>query len=269
MMISSISTRICSTLATQDRRPRLGRIASVTASLCLLAGLSAAQSFNIDIQKGSTLGTPNDFYGAAANQPGKWVIFAKKTNVPKALKDITNSWTGAKLTVAPSTGQPTYRQALTTPSGPDGALLNDFIYMGSQKLDWTFTGLREGVYDVYFYCYAGSACGAVNMIVNGGPAQTSTPSFWTGHVEGVSYLKSRVRIDPNNPNMNTINVFTEAPGQCGRASGFQLIHYPAVEVMPEVSKPDHAAAETVSELSRQLAPNAPLMSPLAGFAEDC
>jgi hypothetical protein len=130
------------------------RVPLAIAFLAATAGIGFGQSFNLDIGP-TTFGLPSPTYGAASGQTGTWFnVDTPTAQFGAALSDINGAATGVTLTAVPAAGfgvaDFTFDNANTT--GDDQALMDDFC--DSSTSTWTFTGLANGVYDVYVYAWA-------------------------------------------------------------------------------------------------------------------
>lgn len=208
----------------QQTRPlrSLSRSALCGLVLCASALCGSAQNFNIDIQRGSSFGTPQNSYGGAAGQPGEWMIFAKLENQSKLLKKINGQWSPATIEWAALSGAGTYDEApLGGPTGGDQFIHSDYLRgSGSTKLEWSLNNLQPGIYEVFVYTWGGA--GDVDISVDAAPAQTLPGgTFWQGQIEGVTYSRHQTYVDPATPSMK-IRAFGAGGGGNFHVCGMQL-----------------------------------------------
>lgn len=120
-----------------------------------VAATSGAQSFNVDLdiffgnsQVGN--GAPSSGFGGAANDPGYWNRFdAGGYSDPKNLFGLDGSLTSVQLLATGGLGSSGgYNNSSNT--GDYALLMNDFVRVNSE-IDFHFTGLVPGQYDVYTY----------------------------------------------------------------------------------------------------------------------
>lgn len=149
--------------------PRLSR-ASVAFLGMALCGVSLlrAQPLNIDLS--STVGTPSDVFGAAANQPGRWNTVGL----------------GATSNLLAPSGAPTSVDITVTADFDDGkspgcggdldALIADNIFSDGSTSTWSvfLSGLADREYSVYLYGPTNPAVATGDMIVNGTPVPSIT-----------------------------------------------------------------------------------------------
>jgi hypothetical protein len=176
------------------------------AALLALASAARAQNMNIDIGL-SGFSTPSNAYGAAASQPGLWnEIDGSQPGVSFPLVNLSGAATSASVSytsVGNSVGNFTFDNPNT--SGDDQALLDDLRDIGNggtappSESVFTFTGLANGSYTVYAYCFApDNRVGySTGVTVTGGTkgAQVCGNAQWTGqHVLGGTYVTDTVNV---------------------------------------------------------------------------
>ena len=193
----------------------------------LLIGVAFAsnangQAFNVDVGPNLVLWpAPGASYGAAAAQPGTW----NEIKNPFA-GDVLLTVGGAVSTVSLASNVTSSFSYPFGSFGPD----DDAFTSDGQAIStfgpaavWTFSGLADGQYDLYTYCWDPEGTGARTDVTLGGlPASTQTVGgTWAGspHVLGVTYA------------LHTVDVFggsfsVEAQGNgsdSGTVLGFQLV----------------------------------------------
>lgn len=140
----------------------LVRTAFLLVLVSLLATAASAQDFNVDF--GGAFGSPASTFGGAAEQPGFWNdLDAIRTF---DLLDLGGGATAASLMVAANTAQ----GEGTSGSDSDAAkLLDDHFHDCVDPDEWSlaFSGLQDGLYDVYLYAPSNSAVGTGDMVVGG------------------------------------------------------------------------------------------------------
>lgn len=111
----------------------------------------AVSAQQINIEFGSTFGTPSDSFGAGSGQAGVWnTLLGASWQTP--LVDINGNETNAEFTDAFGTFEFAYDNPETT--GDDESLIDDFLDLGFQDSApryFTVTGLNPGTYTVYSY----------------------------------------------------------------------------------------------------------------------
>ena len=139
-----------------------------TALLLLALTPSAyGQAFNIDIDAVPTwpgAGPPQSTYGAAADQPGEWMVLngnmiEGNTNYQSPqLADIHGVTTPVVMELAPVSGTGTFYwlDNLTSngTSGNDDLLMDDIIYIFGGDYTVTFRNLLPGSYEIFTYAMA-------------------------------------------------------------------------------------------------------------------
>jgi len=177
-------------------------------------GRGVRQGINTDI--GSWNGAPSTSYSAASGQAGVWNHFTGSS--PTAMLSLSGAATGVTLSANTSSGFAFgFNNALT--SGDDELLL-DGGHDGAAT--YTFSGIGDGVYDVYTYAWApDSAALQTSVSVTGStdPPQ-NVGGNWTGsHVQGVTYAKHRVSVVGGN---SIVIVCTTFSGPATE-NGFQIV----------------------------------------------
>lgn len=117
------------------------------ASLTLLAPAVRAQSIYVDFAGGAT--TPSSSYGAAAGTPGHWNAMWNSST--QAMLDVFGQPTSVVMTAGPVCDNSS--EDFPNTSGDDEALLDDWAYADCYEggLQFEFTGLRAGRYQLYVY----------------------------------------------------------------------------------------------------------------------
>ncbi len=199
---------------------RTTRYAAAAVVIAVAPG-TLAQNFNIDFE--ILTGTPTSTYGAAGAQPGVWtnpVIAGVVTPIP--LNDTTGAATGVTLQCAGPVFSFTTNNALTT--GDDEALMDDLLDLSNLfgvPINFVFTGLQAGTYDVYAYAWAPDD--PINFItainVNGQPDENVGGAIWPGsHVEGVTYATQSTTIAAG----QTLTVAATPIAGFGSLNGIQI-----------------------------------------------
>jgi hypothetical protein len=171
------------------------RLVAVSAALSL-AGSAFAQSFNVDI--GIDNPVPSNTYGAAAGQPGPWNMF-DVDQVFNNLVDVAGNTTNVSCTES-GAGSGNYYDDNPATTGDHEYLLDDIQDLGnigSNKTTYTISGLNDGTYDVYFYCWTpyDETDTTKARIIGGTAGNQVCGNTWTGtHVYGVTYVVDSVTI---------------------------------------------------------------------------
>jgi hypothetical protein len=150
-------------------------IISLVGALCL-AGQSAAQSFNIDIDGGAGpgAGPPSNSFSGAASQMGFWCDPLGGTTQPFNLAGLDGVQTGAQMQALGGIGN--YGGFNNSGNTGDYALLlNDFADI-SGSAQYHFSGLTPGQYRIYTY--------AVEPVGLFEDVQVSVP----GSVQGIQHV---------------------------------------------------------------------------------
>ncbi len=194
------------------------------SSWCLLASASG-QAFNVDFGANAA-SVPASSYGAGASQAGFWNVGTDDF----LLHDIHGNPTSAHFGF---TGSGSTVISIPGASGGDKALMeSSFIVSVANFNVLGFEGLAAREYDLYLYCWAGSALGrqTVNFLVDTGSGRFSQTSVsygatWPGQqVDGETYAKIRVEVLEG---QNFIAVVTRHDGDFAYISGAQLVPVPA------------------------------------------
>ncbi len=173
----------------------------VASSLIAPAVAAPAMTQSINIDFGFTLNasvdTPPNTSGAAAGQTGHWNL-VNPFEAPVQLGGLDGLPTG--VTAMGNFMSIAQLPNLPTPSGADGALMNDFTatdFQADNTTTWTLEGLRPARYAVYTYAMdAYTFMPPVEIIVSG---SSSGPQFvdgpWPGsHAEGVTYALHEINL---------------------------------------------------------------------------
>lgn len=200
-------------LPTQPFTTRLHRSLSRTGFLVVLTcGWAApiggpaamAQSFNVDLNTSvaatSGLGPPSAAFGGAAAQPGAWNALSGNVALTLNLVDLAGAPTGVTLARNVATGGNfNFDNPNTT---GDHQLLMDDGYDGA--VNFTFTGLAAGVYDVITYAVAPDDPTAITAVTV--PGSTSPNPQLVGGVipvnsfaAGVTHCVHTVTVCPGTP----------------------------------------------------------------------
>ncbi len=128
----------------------MNRTASIL-SLVLAAGAAQAQSFNIDFEAFSGVGSgvPSPAFGGAAASPGSWNPILGSSPTDVTLYGLNGSNTAVTLTRATNGAFGANDAASTT--GSYQALLDDYQQITNGTLTYTFNNLASGMYAVYTY----------------------------------------------------------------------------------------------------------------------
>jgi hypothetical protein len=189
----------------------------------VLLGSVQAQSINIDVGPNLILWPePSSSYGAGADQVGLWNP-VKNPFGGDQLFDVAGNLSGASVQ---SNITSSYTYPLSRLTGDD-----DFLTADGQAISefgpaavWNFTGLADGQYNVYTYCWDNSNSGATTEVsIVGSPGTTQTVGgMWAGspHALGVTYSLHSVTVVGG-----TLDLQAEpsAGTSSGTVTGFQLV----------------------------------------------
>jgi hypothetical protein len=200
------------------------RLASLFA-FAALAGTTSAQSFNIDLGVGGGAGgtvSPTSVYGGAAAQSGVWN--AVDVTVTTTLLDLGGALTG--VTLSKTGGSNNYYSDNTNTTGDDDSLLDDMQDLGNtgSKVTYTISGLADGNYDIYFYCWTSydEADQTLARVVGGGLNQTCGGT-WTGaHAVGVTYVVENYTYASGGGDLE-LRLKGAGGGQWGSFNGIQIV----------------------------------------------
>ncbi|HTF89804.1 MAG TPA: hypothetical protein VK843_15430 [Planctomycetota bacterium] len=202
----------------------LHKLCFTASMLAFTASLGFSQSFNLDVGP-TNFGTPSNAYGAASGQTGTWFsVTTPAAQAGAALTDITGTPTSVTLTVVPVVGfgvADFFFDNLNT-TGDDQALLDDFC--DAQTSTWTFTGLSNGVYDVFVYAWAPDFRTTYfsDLSITGGSAGTvhCGGQMWTGSFNNPGhYMNDSVNV--TNGTL-VINMANPSPVTPTTINGIQL-----------------------------------------------
>ncbi len=192
------------------------------APLVLLTS-AQAQSFNIDVGPNLILWPePSSAYGAGAGQAGDW-NGVKNPFAGDLLFDITGGLTTVSVQSDVSSS---FSYPFTGLVGDDDAFNSDgqAISEFGPPATWSFSGLADGQYSVYTYCWDPANSGtATEVSVVGVPGSVQTVSgTWAGspHILGVTFSLHSVSV------VGGILDMQAEPGPAGGSgtvTGFQLV----------------------------------------------
>jgi len=162
-------------------------------AMTLFALPTRAQSFNIDFERApSSFGPVPATYGAAAHSPGFWNSIS--SGLPTNLVGLNGGATSAVLTNTLSS--PGFHEYdFPNDSGVDEALLDDFFgaIAWISPIQWTFTNLAPGDYEVYTICRSPNVGDGLWVQVPGSP--DGTRHVWADasapYYEGENYTRHR------------------------------------------------------------------------------
>ena len=166
--------------------------ATIIVGMCG-AFFTATQAFasSVNIDFGSTRGTPSDIYGGAVGQTGVWNTIG--LSGISDLVDINGVSGSLSLDFTKQYNPVSWNNTFSgSYRGGDSSLLYDHFYTG-YKRPWDFTigGLGSGTYDVYVYAPAHTSIQTGAFTING-IAQTKIAGSPSGTVDlGVDYLVAR------------------------------------------------------------------------------
>lgn len=148
---------------------KFGRFAWAAVFGVLGCGTASATSLNIDF--GSTFGTPSSSFGAGAGQAGVWnTISASGTTALVGLSGAALPGVTLNLTGSPSLTM-TGSQATPNLTADEQALVGDNFYVASFAASETWTvklsGLENGKYTVYAYAPSNTAVVTSAFTING------------------------------------------------------------------------------------------------------
>ena len=201
--------------------------------LLLLTAAAQAQAINLDVGAPVPFGSPSNAYGAASGQAGTWNNVSSPSGAYMAagLLDVSGAVTTV-LASAVSTGNGLADFSFDNPLtlGDDGALMDDLqdVGAGASETTWTWSGLQNGAYDVYVYCWAPDSPAFITLVDAPPPVGTIPvgPTDWPGaHIEGATYAKFcvdvtsgtfSVRMTPSGGSFASVNGWQIVPGgTCG------------------------------------------------------
>ncbi len=175
-----------------------------------VAGSAAARPLNIDF--GTSFGTPSSAYGAASAQAGTWNEAGLGAT---ALVDVSGAATAASVTVtATANGN-------TAHDGDDDALLlADNVYGFNTGWSAELSGLVPGAYLVYLYAPSNGSVPTGEMTVGGEPVSSLPGSPDSELIEGTSWVA--VAADAGD---GTLSISGTDPGPFEGVAGLQLVPY--------------------------------------------
>jgi hypothetical protein len=170
--------------------PSLGRSLIRAAAIGALSLPALCQGFNVDF--GSFNGAPSSTYAAGGTQPGVWNNVANVGSAP--LLDLTGA--PSPVSVNTTFGNFFFGFDNLNTTGDDELLLDAGI---DGATDITFSGLGNGNYIVYTYCFApdNRLSFFTNVTVDNSPdpLQTVGGTDWSGsHAQFVTYAKHTVQV---------------------------------------------------------------------------
>ena len=188
----------------------------------LLASVAQGQAFNIDVGPNLILWpAPSSTYGAAAGQPGVWNE-VKNPFAGDTLFDLGGGLSGVTLS---SNVSSSFSYPFGTLGADDDAFTSDgqaISYFGPAAV-WTFSGLTDGQYNLYTYCWDPANSGTLtDVTISGFPASTqSVGGIWNGspHVLGVTYALHSVSVVGGTL---AVEAYGNSSGDSGTVLGFQL-----------------------------------------------
>lgn len=217
-----------------------GQIGMACFAIIALSTTAGAQSFNIDMNAttGAGAGAPAATFGAAANQMGNWqTIGSFGLNVPIGLMNLDGSASAATLTSNAAFASGSFFSSTTNglAAAPVDVqrLLADILDLGGTtqpQRSFTFSGLQNGIYDVYTYAMAPDSAAfisRVNVNANAGAADPGVQlvgGAYTGNwAQGITHaLHSNVQVTNG-----TLVVNLQANTSFASLAGFQLVLVPA------------------------------------------
>jgi hypothetical protein len=200
-------------------------------ALAALAGLGIAagawgQSFNIDInsefgtpQEGG--GPPSSAFGAAANQSGFWNAVPAQGPGNFALRNLSGQLSGVML-IGPAGGSGGGNN-FPGNTGDFAFLLNDFRSINPSNT-FTFTGLANGLYELYSYAvYPSQTSLTTTLVTVGGVTHAVTgPMPGNEFILGITHSIHTVSVTSG-----TLAVTLDMSGpNNGILNGFQLVVVP-------------------------------------------
>jgi hypothetical protein len=177
-------------------------------------GRGVRQGINTDI--GTWNAAPGTSYPAASGQTGVWNHFVGTS--PTSMLSLTGATTGVTLSASSTSGFG-FGFNNTATTGDDEFLL-DGGHDGAAT--YTFSGIGEGVYDVYTYAWApDSAAYLTSVSVTGStdPPQNVGGAWPGSHVQGVTYAKHRVKVVGGDSIVIVCTSFSGAVTE----NGFQIV----------------------------------------------
>jgi hypothetical protein len=197
-----------------------------------LFGASDAWALAINIDFGTTFGTPSNSYGAAAGHVGYWNGIVPTSSGPHALLNLAGAPSGVTLTI--SAGEASFSSNDPSTSGDDQALLDDELDIRPIGVGNTATvtliGLPADTYDVYTYARDADtpANEEVSVNVNGVGGQNVMPTSdtFSGFALGENYALHTVTIAAGQ-NLSIVVTIVQDPGaDYGMINGIQLVPEP-------------------------------------------
>jgi hypothetical protein len=215
-------------------RRREPRSAGTAASLALLIACIfplTATAIPINLDFGSTYGTPSSSYGGAAGWVGTWNQIDPTSSSPNSVLDINGNPTGVTVTVSP--GERLYSSNDPSTSGDVQALLDDELdvwpYTVGGTATVTISGLIAGPYEVYTYARdANTPRNETVTITVNGVSQTVQPTSntFSGFILGENYaFHSGVLAAGQNLNI-TATIQNDVGGDYGMINGIQFVPEP-------------------------------------------
>lgn len=189
----------------------------------LVSTIAQAQAFNIDVGPNLILWPePSPAYAAAAGQSGIW----NAVRNPFA-GDVLVGLTGATTAVSLSSNVTSSFSYPFGSLGPDddaftsdGQAISSFGPLAA----WTFTGLSDGAYQLYTYCWDPANSGVLTQVTLAGEPNSTqnVGGIWNGspHALGLTYALHSVTVTGG-----TFGVEASAlvSGDSGTVLGFQLV----------------------------------------------
>ena len=199
--------------------------------LMLLAQSSAAQSLNVDLGTRATgapgFGPPNDAFGGAANQPGRWNNYTGENTEPLQLVDLAGMATSVLLTRTLGAGGNSFFDSPNT-TGDHQLLIDDYHNIGGigSNVGYFFQNLAAGLYEVYTYAIDPSnAANRTDVTIAGNTQTVGGLMPVNAFSQGVTHALHTINHAGGNL---TILISTSAlpPGNLGSVNGFQLVLVP-------------------------------------------
>ena len=190
-------------------------------ALLILASNASAQSFNMDVGDNLIIfPVPTDNYVGAASQGGRW----NSVKTPYSVNLVNLDGTPSTVSTA-SNASSSFNHFPSLLGGEDRDLMIDVQNLPSLggPWTWTFSGLRNGAYELYTYAWAPENNGfqtRVDVPVSSDPAQ-DVGGVWSGspQVLAVTYALHHVTVTAG-----TMQVIVQGlGGHSGSINAFQLV----------------------------------------------